>query len=82
MIAADHALKSAVEAGDRTSEKADKELREAAELLRALKEHLPSKDPTPGPRTIARETNFDSETMLYVLDNGLYNSKVKFLSVS
>ena len=73
LIAADHALESAVEAGDRTSERADTNFRKAIELLRAFEKRFPFKDPTSGPN-ICRTT-------LYALENNLH-SKVKFLSVS
>ena len=82
LIAADHVLKPAVEAGDRAFKKADKKFGKAIELLKAFEKHFPFKDPLSAPnicRMIAREAN--SETILYALEKNLH-SKVEFLSGS
>jgi hypothetical protein len=89
LIAADDALKSAAEAGYRTSEEVDKKFGDAIHLLSGFEKDFPSKDPTSDPNiagTIIREAKMGDEfkspsTILSALKKNLH-AKVKFPSVS
>jgi hypothetical protein len=88
LIAADDALKSASEAGDRTSE-VDKKFREAIHILGDFEKGFPYEEPISYPNiggTFIREEKINDgskspSTILYSLKQNLH-SKVNFLSVS
>ena len=88
LIAADDALRSAAEAGDRTSKEVDNKFEEAIHLLCAFEKDFPS-EPASGSNVggmVTREgtTSDKSEspsTILYSLKKNLH-AKVKFPSVS
>ena len=90
LIAADNALKSANEGGNRTSQHVDKKFREAILLLSDFEKDFPSKDPTWGDsdpnigRTDTREAKISDKlesgspsTILHNLKKGLH-AKVNF----
>ena len=89
LIAADDALKSATEARNRISEKADRNFAMAIDLLSDFEIDFPSKDPTSDPnigKMATREANTSdtsksASTILYSLKKNLH-AKVKFLYVS
>jgi hypothetical protein len=83
LIAADNALKSAAEAGDRTSN-VDKKFRETIHLLSRFEKEFPSKKPNTG-GTVTREANRNDKSkspswILHALKKNLH-SKVNFPSV-
>lgn len=87
LVAADEALNSAAEAGDKTSDEVDKKFEEAIHLLSAFEE-LPSKNLTSDPNTswmITREAMSDKSespsAILYALKKNLH-ANVRFLSTS
>jgi hypothetical protein len=89
LIAADDALKSAVEAGDWASQEVDKKFGKAIYLLSDLEKDFPSvSDPNIG-GTVTGEANMCDNTdksesfsaILRALEKNLF-SKVKFLFVS
>jgi hypothetical protein len=87
LIAADDALKSAIQAQDEISEKTDKKFGDAIDLLSAFEEDFLSKDPTPddpdpsigGMATEAKMSKSPS-TILHALKENLH-SKVKLPSI-
>ena len=89
LIAADHALKSAAEAGNWTSEEVDKKFGDAIRLLSGFEKDFPSEDPTSDPDfdgTVSRETKMSNKSkspsaILHALKENLH-SKVTFSSVS
>jgi hypothetical protein len=88
LIAADDALKSAIEAGNKTSEQADLKFREVIHLLSGFEKDFPSNDSTLDPNfggTDARKAKSDkSESPLTILRSLKENlqAKVNFPSVS
>jgi hypothetical protein len=85
LIAADDALKSAAEAGNRTPE-VDKKFEEAIDLLSRFEKGFPPKNPTSGPNIGGTVTRMSDEskspsTILYALKKNLH-AKVMFPSVS
>jgi hypothetical protein len=89
LIAADDALKSAAEARNWISEKADRKFAFAIQLLSDFEMDFSSKDPTSDPnigKMPTREANMSDtskspSTILYSLKKNLH-AKVKFLPVS
>jgi hypothetical protein len=86
LIAADDALKSAIEAGNKTSEQVDKKFRELIYMLSEFEKDFPSKDSTSDPYS-GTDTNLKktkSESPLTILDNLKKNvhAKVNIPSVS
>ena len=89
LIAADDALKSAAEARNWISEKADRKFALAIQLLSDFEMDFPSKDPTSDPnigKMATREANMSDtsrspSTILCSLKKSLH-AKVKFLPVS
>ena len=93
LIAADDAIKSAAEAGDKTSEEVDKKFREVVDLLSRFEKDFPSRDPVSDPNmqaniggTVTTEANINNNSespsmILSALKKNLH-SKVKFPSVS
>jgi hypothetical protein len=86
LIAADDALKSAIEAGNKTSEQVDKKFREVIYMLSEFEKDFPSKDSTSDPNS-GTDTNSKktmSESPLTILDNLKKNvhAKVNIPSVS
>ena len=87
LIAADDALKSALESGDKISEETDKKFGDAIDLLSAFEEDFPSKDPTPddldpnigGTTTRDAKMSKSPLTILHALKENLH-SKVNFHS--
>ena len=97
LIAADDALKSATEAGDRRSENADRKFAAAIDLLSGFEMDFPSKDPsrpTSDPNIgillgwmVTRggnmsDTSKSPSKILHSLKKNLHSTKVKFLSGS
>jgi hypothetical protein len=85
LIAADDALKSATEAGNRTSIEVDKKFEEAVNLLRAFEKDFPvrSEGPRPDRGTVTREENTSNKslfpsTILYGLKKKFHAAKVTF----
>ena len=76
LIAADDALKSATEARNWISEKADKKFAMAIDLLSHFEMDFPSKDPTSDPN-IGKMATKSPSTILYSLKKNLH-AKVKF----
>ena len=84
LVAADDALKSATEARNWISEKADRKFAMAIDLLSDFEMDFPSKDPTSDPNTgkmVTREANTSDtskspSTILYSLKKNLH-AKVK-----
>jgi hypothetical protein len=84
LIAADDAIKSAAEAGDRTSKKVDKKFRKAIDMLGCFEKDFPVKGPS-DPNIVemdTRKAKISDEsrcpsTILYALKDNLH-SKVKF----
>jgi hypothetical protein len=92
LLAADNALKSAIEAGNWRSENVDRKFEEVIHVLSRFEKDFPSKNPTSDPNHIggtgAREAKmsdtFDPESpsaILYTLKNH-FHAKVAFPSVS
>ena len=88
LIAADDALKSAAEAGGRTSE-VDKKFEQAIDMLSSFEKGFPPNNPTSGPNIggiVTREAKMSDKSMspstiLYALKNNLH-ANVMFLSMS
>ena len=86
LIAAEDALKSATEARNWISEKADKKFAMAIDLLSNFEMDFPSKDPTSDPNTgkmatmeaNTSDTSRSPSTILYSLKKNLH-ANVKFL---
>jgi hypothetical protein len=88
LLAADDALKSASNAGNKTSEKVDKKFREVIHLLGAFEKDFPSaSDPNAGGMVTREEKMSASDksdspsTILHSLKKNLH-AKVRFPSVS
>ena len=88
LIGADDALKSAAEAGDKTSEELDKKFKDAISLLSGFEKEFPSKHPTSNPsigEAVSRKATMDQKsespltlplTVLRALEKNLH-AKVK-----
>ena len=93
LIAADDALKSAAEAGDKTSRKVDKKFGNAIKLLSGFEKEFSTKHSTSDPNTgtaVTRKAKMNRKfkfpltlpsMILHALENKLH-AKVKFPSVS
>ena len=89
LIAADDALKSALEARDEISEETDKKFGDAIDLLSSFEKDFPPKDPTPddpdpnigGTTTRDAKMSKSPLTILDALKENLH-SKVEFPSIS
>ena len=85
LIAADDALKSATEAGNRTSKEVDNKFEEAINLLRAFEKDFPlrSEGPRPNRGTITRGADTSNKsafpsTILYSLKKKFHAAEVRF----
>ena len=85
LIAADDALKTATEAGKRTSKEVDKKFEEAINLLRAFEKDFParSEGPRPDRGPVAREANTSNKsafpsTILHGLKKKFHAAEVTF----
>ena len=93
LIAADDAIKSATEAGDKSSKKVDKKFGKAIKLLSGFEKEFPIKHPTSDPNigeTVIRKAKMNRKSkppltlpsmILHALEKNLH-AKVKFPSVS
>ena len=84
LTAADNAIKSAADAGDRTSRKVDKKFEKAIRVLNNFEKDFPSQDPKSDPSiggTVTKEAKSDKSespsTILYALRKNLH-TKVNF----
>ena len=93
LIAADDAIKSAAEAGDKTSKKLDEKFGRAIKLLSGFEKDFPIKHPTSDPyigETVTRNAKMNRKSkppltlpsmILHALEKKLH-AKVKFPSIS